>query len=297
MKVVLIGSNGFLANQIGKYCNESNFELIVYGKSKPIHYLYNEYINIDLLNELPEIDKILSYDIIIYAVGGGVQFHLKEHLNNIYTLNLQIPIFLYRSLQEYNYQGTVITFGSYFEIGENNEFKKFTEIDILNNQSFLPNDYSISKSLLTNFIHRTSPTIKFYHFILPTIYGETESKLRLIPYTISSIINNKVLQLTSGDQVRQYIYITDVVEIIFNSIKNRIPSDIYNIPPTETYSVKELVKKIYILLNAELPTDIFGLSKRIDEKMKVLQLDGTKLNNEIKTKPNTYIKDIINKYL
>lgn len=297
MKVVLLGSNGFLASQIGKYCNEYKFELIVYGKSIPIEYHYNEYINIDLLNNFPEIEKLLPSDVIIYAVGGGIQFHLKELHKKIYTLNLQIPVLFYRLLQENDFEGIFVSFGSYFEIGENSEFKKFTEIDIINNQSYLPNDYSISKFMLTNFIHRTIPNIKYYHFILPTIYGENESRLRLIPYTIDSIINNKSLELTSGEQIREYIYINNVVEIVFESVINRIPSDIYNIPPTETYSVKDLVTKIYKLMNAELPIGIFGLSKRVDEKMKILQIDGRKLRNLIKSYSKIHIEDILNKYI
>lgn len=296
MKVVLIGSNGFLAKQIGKFCNEFKFELIVYGKSIPTEYQFIEYIEIDLLNNLPGIEKLLFSSVIIYAVGGGIQFHLKEFSNNIYKLNLQIPIILYRSLQENNYKGTFVSFGSYFEIGENNEFRKFTEIEIIKNQAHLPNDYSISKFMLTNFIHRTSPNLKYYHFILPTIYGESESRLRLIPYTIDSIINNKTLELTSGEQIREYIYINNVVEIVFECLINRIPSDIYNIPPTETYSVKDLVAKIYKFMNADLPIGIFGLSKRVDEKMKILQIDGTKLRNEIKSYSGMQIEDILNKY-
>ena len=112
MKVVLIGSNGFLAKQIGKFCNEFKFELIVYGKSIPAEYQFIEYIEIDLLNNLPGIEKLLFSSVIIYAVGGGIQFHLKEFSNNIYKLNLQIPILLYRSLQENNYKGTFVSFGS-----------------------------------------------------------------------------------------------------------------------------------------------------------------------------------------
>lgn len=297
IKVVLIGSNGFLATQIGKFCNKKNYNLEVYGKSFPISYNYSEFYNIDLLTELPSIEKLLSSNIIIYAVGGGIQFHLKEARNNIYNLNFQIPTLLYRSLQEFNYAGTFITFGSYFEIGENTQFKKFTEKDILNNQLFLPNDYAISKLMLTNFIDRTSPNFKYFHFILPTIYGENESRLRLIPYTIDSIIKKEKLELTSGDQVREYIYINNVVDIIFESIENNLTSDIYNIPPTETYSVKDLVSKIYKIMNVELPSDIFGVSTRIDEKMKILQLDASKLLAKIEMKPNILIEDTIYKYI
>ena len=297
MKVILIGSNGFLANQIGKFCNESKYELIVYGKSKPINYLYDEYISIDLLKKLPETENLLPSDIIIYAVGGGVQFHVKELRNNIYNLNLQIPILLYRSLQEYDYKGKLVTFGSYFEIGENSEHKKYTETDIIMNNSYLSNDYSISKLMLTNFIHRSTPSIKFYHFILPTIYGENESRLRLIPYTIDSIIDNKYLALTSGEQIREYIYINDIIEIIFKSIIKNLPSDIYNIPPTETYAVKNLVEKIYKLMNTKLPNGIFGTSRRVDEKMRVLQIDGSKLKKLIDFRSMTHIEDIIDKYL
>jgi nucleoside-diphosphate-sugar epimerase len=298
MKVILIGSNGFLARQIGRYCNEAKYYLIVYGKSIPQTYQYNEYFKIDLLIHSFEIEKLLNADIIIYAAGAGIQFHLQESQKNIYNLNFNIPSTLYKSLQDYTYAGTFVTFGSYFEIGENRENKLFSELDILNNKCSLSNDYSKSKFKLTNFIYKSNPKIKYLHFILPTIYGEQESKLRLIPYTIDSIIKKTKLELTSGDQIRQYIHINNVVKIIFITVYNNINSDIYNIQASETYSVKDLVTKIYKLMNTELPVEVFGRSRRIDEGMKILQIDGSKLYSKLKGYPqNIKIEDVIFKYL
>lgn len=298
MNVILIGSNGFLAGQIGKYCNESKYNLIVYGKSIPQKYIFNEYQEIDLLNDSLNIEKLLYADIIIYAAGGGIQFHLQESRKNIYLLNLQIPLSLYTSLQDYSYKGTFVTFGSYFEIGENIKDKKFSEIEIIDNKSCLSNDYSISKFMLTKFISRSNPKIKYLHFILPTIFGEQESKLRLIPFTIDSIVNNSKLELTSGEQIREYIYVNNVVEIIFDSIYKNVKSDIYNIQATETYSVKDLVTKIYKLMNIEIPNEVFGKSTRIDERMKILKIDGSKLGSKLNSyPPGIKIEDIIFKYV
>jgi nucleoside-diphosphate-sugar epimerase len=142
-----------------------------------------------------------------------------------------------------------------------------------------------------------NPNIKYLHFILPTIYGEQESKFRLIPYTIDSIINNIKLELTSGDQIRQYIHVDNVVEIIFDSVYKNIKSDIYNIQASETYSVKELVAKIYKLMESEMPSEVFGRSRRIDEGMKILQIDGSKLSSKLKANHhNIKIEDVIFKY-
>lgn len=296
MRITIIGSNGLLSDSLGEYCDQNNIHLDVCGLAKPLFYKYDNFYYIDLTKDELDYKNIIEADMIIYAAGAGIQSYLNESIDLIYELNTSVPIRIINNLKKYGYKGTLVTFGSYFEIGETSENKYYTEIDVLNSSSRVPNDYSISKRLLSRFISCVEVPFKTWHFILPTIYGEKESSQRLISYTINAIKNNFELQFTSGDQVRQYIYIEEVVNIVISAYKNDITGGVYNVSGTETLTVKQLVELLFNLFEKTLPESVFGKAKRLDTGMKVLKLNGNKLLKNIDYRPSLKISDVYERY-
>ena len=296
MKISIIGTNGFLSNSIGRFCNENNILLDMYGRSFPEGLLLNEFYYVDLMkNELP-LEQIKNSDVIIYAVGAGIQSNLKESADIIYSLNVSVPVKIINELKIIGFSGAFISFGSYFEIGENIDNKLFTENELLQSQNRVVNDYSISKRMFSKFISSIEQPFKTWHFILPTIYGEQESSHRLIPYTINALKTNTDIEFTAGEQVRQYIYIDEVAEIIMHSLSKNISSGVYNVAGIESLTVKELVTNIFNVFNKEIPDSVFGKAKRADTGMKILQLDGSKLYSAIDYNPSIKILDVYDRY-
>lgn len=158
----------------------------------------------------------------------------------------------------------------------------------------VPNAYCISKRLLSRYFSSVSDKIPFLHFILPTIYGENEN--RLIPYLVRAIKNGEKQSFTSGEQVRQYLYVDEVPKIIEEAIDRHIPSGIYNIEGNETLSVKQLVCMLLEAHGLNPDMSIFGTVKRQDEGKKILQLDGSKLNSLIDHHCNHTILSVLGKY-
>jgi nucleoside-diphosphate-sugar epimerase len=296
MKVSLIGSNGLLSDSIGRFCNSKDINLDVYGLCQPINHVYDNFYTVDLLKEDIEYNKIKYSDIIIYAAGAGIQSNLNESANQIYILNVGLPVKICNCLKLKDYKGIFVTFGSYFEIGETSESKLYNEMDILCSLNVSPNDYATSKRMLSRFMSSINVQFKIWHFILPTIYGEKESLHRLIPYTINALKTNSDIQFTSGEQIRQYIYIDEISYMISLAYEKGIPSGIYNIAGNETLTVKELVSMLFKAYNKYLPESVFGKEERIDVRMKNLQLDGEKLYKKLNYKPIMKILDVYKKY-
>lgn len=296
MKISIIGTNGFLSNNIGRFCNENNILLDMYGRSHPNDLMLNEFYPVDLMNENLPLEQIKNSDIIIYAVGAGIQSNLKESADTIYNLNVLVPVKIINELNLIGFLGSFITFGSYFEIGENDENKFFTENELLQSQNRVVNNYSISKRMFTRFISSLEMPFKTWHFILPTIYGEQESPHRLIPYTINALKTNADIEFTSGEQVRQYIYINEIAEIIMHTINKNISSGVYNVAGTEVLTVKQIVTNLFKVFNRAIPESVFGKAKRTDTGMKILQLDGSKLYNAIDYYPSIKIIDVYGRY-
>lgn len=296
MKITILGSNGFLSNAIARYANNKNWTLEVYGLDEPIGVKYDKFVKCNLMDAELDYSGLLDSDIVVYAIGAGIQSNLKEGYNLIYSLNVTAPVTICNKLKELDYKGVFITFGSVFEMGETKEAHFFTEEDVMSSAAPAPSDYVVSKRMLTRFVTSYKHDFIHWHFIIPTIYGEAENPKRLIPYTINAIRTGEPLHFTAGDQTRQYIYVDEVPRLIELSFEKHLPSGIYNIQGKETLTVKEIVTLIHKAMGKEVPNDCFGTAQRTDVGMKYLALDGGKLNIATAFEAKVSIQEVIKKY-
>lgn len=296
MKISILGTNGFLSTAIAQYANDAEWNLDMYGLDEPTAHKFDNFYKVNLMDAELDCTSLLTSDIIVYAIGAGIQSNLKEGNDLIYNLNITVPVRLCNALKAAGYQGKFITFGSIFEMGETTEERFFTEEDIQTSLAVAPNDYTVSKRMLTRFISSYKHEFTHWHFIIPTIYGESENPKRLIPYTINAIKNGEELHFTAGDQTRQYIHVSEVPRIIDMAYKKNIPSGIYNIQGKETITVKEIVTLIHKVLGKQVAEGCFGSAQRADVGMKYLALDGSKLKSAINFVATIRLEDIIKKY-
>ena len=294
MKYSILGTNGFLSTAIAKFCNKKGYQLDMYGLDEPKEHKFNNFYQVNLMVEDLDYSGLLSSDIIIYAIGAGIQANLKEGFNLIYNLNVTVPVTICNKLKELGYEGKFVTFGSIFEMGETKEERYFTEDDLLSSSYAAPNDYTVSKRMLSKFVSSYKHEFTHWHFFIPTIYGEGENPKRLIPYTINSILNGEQLQFTAGEQTRQYIHVSEVPHVIALAIEKELPTGLYNIEGNETLTVKEIVMLIHQAFGKEVPADCFGSVQRADIGMKYLALDGSKLRKAISYTPTIKIIETIN---
>ena len=119
----------------------------------------------------------------------------------------------------------------------------------------------------------------------------------MIPYTINAILNNEELHFTSGEQVRQYLYVGDVANVLHAAFKQSAPSGIYNIAATEIYSVREIVEMIHDHFQLTMSEKCFGDVVRADVRMKQLVLNGNKLESIVGKYGFTELKNMIEGYI
>lgn len=296
MKVTILGTNGFLSRAIAVYCNGKGYPVNMYGLDEPTGHSYDSFHKVNLMTEELDYSDLIKSDIIVYAIGAGIQSNLKEGNDLIYNLNVTAPVKICNALKTAGYKGCFITFGSVFEMGETHEERFFTEVDVLTSVCPAPNDYTVSKRMLSRFVDSYKHDFTHWHFFIPTIYGEKENPLRLIPYTINAIRNNEPLHFTAGDQTRQYIYVGEVPAMIDLAYDKQLPSGIYNIQGKDTLTVREIVTAIHKHFCKDVPNDCFGSANRADVGMKYLALDGTKLKNAIGFEATISLTDVIDRY-
>ncbi len=144
----------------------------MFGLTKPENIQYNVYQQVNLINSELNYAELLDSDMIIYAAGAGIQSNLKENAELIYNLNVSVPVRICNNLKLHGYNGAFVSFGSYFELGENTTDHCFDEIELLSSQRKVVNDYSVSKRMFSTFISSAEMPYTTLHYILPTIHGE-----------------------------------------------------------------------------------------------------------------------------
>jgi nucleoside-diphosphate-sugar epimerase len=296
MKISILGTNGFLSSAIAKYANVVGWSLDMYGLDEPVGHKYNNFYRVNLMDAELECSSLLDSDMIIYAIGAGIQANLKEGFNLIYNLNVTAPVTICNKLKELEYKGIFVTFGSVFEMGETKEERFFTEEDVLTSLCPAPNDYTVSKRMLSKFVSSYKHDFKHWHFYIPTIYGAGENPKRLIPYVINAIRNSDELHFTAGDQTRQYVHVSEIPRMLALAFEKNLPSGLYNIEGKETFTVKEIVTMIHQAMGKEVPDGCFGSVQRADVGMKYLALEGKKLRDSIGFKAQIDICHCIESY-
>ena len=105
MKISILGTNGFLSTAIAKYANEAKWQLDMYGLDAPVGHSYDNFYKYNLMDAELDCSGLMDSDIIIYAIGAGIQANFKESLNLIYNLNVNVPVTICTKLKELGYQG------------------------------------------------------------------------------------------------------------------------------------------------------------------------------------------------
>ena len=275
MKIVLIGSSSFLAQSIMKL--NSNHEIIEIGRKTktPFNFPNQTIDTIDL-------NLLLSSDLVVYCAGAGIQPGHQDTESIIHQLNYKQPKLLIDTLADANYDGQLITFGSYFEIGSSNRQKPYNEIELIQSTNPLPNAYCESKKKLTTEIHENHNkyTLNHLHLILTNIYGVGENENRLLPYLARSFKAGQEVSLTSGQQIRQFTHVDDVSRLILGS-ETRNLSGILNFTNPQEISVKAVVEQMAELYTVSSQKLKFKAVDKRDSGMSYLGLDTRLLRQKV----------------
>ena len=305
MKIAIIGATSFLGKTLIPKLKEGKHNLHLFSRVNSFDrtpacswtcYNYPS-------NPL-DYTELITFDVIYYCAGAGIQPKHQDNNAQIYELNAFEPIRLATALKDANYTGKLVTFGSYFEIGNHQEERSYTEKELVTHTNPLPNAYCTAKNLLTRFVDtelRTSNKLPFVfqHFILTNIYGATENSNRLIPYIIQSSIQKEPLSFTAGTQERQYTHIQDIVDFLVDNLMVK-QSSVFNLTDNTVIRVRDMIEKVLQVLEKALkikPNATFGTADKRDVSMKYLALNTSRLQNCFNFEPQISLEQGIKEYI
>lgn len=122
-----------------------------------------------------------------------------------------------------------------------------------------------------------------------TIYGPAESGTKLVPYVIRRALRGQPMQLTAGTQIRDYVYVGDLVEALILAAAKGTPGDVFNIGsgPEGARSVRSIVERAVEIAGGAPSLCSFGAADRSRTDPPVLVCDPTLARTRLGWTPRT----------
>jgi dTDP-glucose 4,6-dehydratase len=115
----------------------------------------------------------------------------------------------------------------------------WTEDSVLNPR----NTYAVTKATAEMLIKNSGLNYNIIRF--SNVYGPRQSVDKLIPNTIKSIVQNKLINVYGkGDQIRDWTHFIDAYSSIINVLDNGKNNEIYNVGSGQEFSNIEVIQKI-----------------------------------------------------
>lgn len=279
IKTVLVtGATGFLGSHVTKKLLDLDFNVIILKRSFSDTWRIERVLDRAISYDIDKIEistpfKKHKIDIIVHtATNYGRK---GENVSDIVETNLVFPLQL-------------------LEIGVLYKIKSFFNFDTTLNKD--SNYYSLSKKQFQNWLIIFANRIRIMNLKLEYIYGEKDDSSKLLPFVIKELLlGAKELNLTRGEQKRDFIYVQDVVDVFIRLI-NKIDTFCtgfyeYEIGSGKSIPIKELVCRINSqILNANTILNFGALPYRENEIMDS-SADITKIKNDIGWCPQTSLEE------
>ena len=233
--IFITGGTGYLGSFLIRALNKENFSLHCLRREKSN---ISEFANIKSLNwvNVGEVNYEKYFyenkiDIIIHcATNYGRKREVSE---DIFEANLVLPVKILNAAIA-------------------NKVKLFINTDTLLNKKI--NEYSASKKKFLQLFEKHKSDIVCANVCLDIFYGPKDDKNKLIPMVIHKLLTHEdKIDLTSGDQKRNFVYIDDVISAYISIIQSSLvlSNGFYNyqVSSGPAIEIKTLILKLKDMTN------------------------------------------------
>lgn len=223
-----------------------------------------------------------QFDVCFNLAAYGVNYE-QQDLNQMIEGNIKFLMDII-DFSFINNTKLLIHTGSCFEYGIN-EGEKLSEELKLEPQSI----YGASKAAgcIMGNTYAKMKNVKMITVRPFGIYGPGEGEHKLIPQMIKSIISETRLDMTLGEQTRDYLYIDDLIDayIKLATSKNIDFYESYNICSSVAIKLRDLGKLLADIFNCNEKNFNYGAIPYRKNEVMYFVGDNTKIKNEINWSP------------
>jgi len=267
MTILLTGATGFLGSYLLKSMIESGYHVIALKRSTSDTYRVEDYLerakfyNIDQIN----ISELFIKNKIDIVINTATDYGRKDiKLSSVVNTN--------------------VIFGLQFlEESINNRVKAFINTDTLLERSI--NSYALSKAQFVDWMQFLSnDTTKMINIKIEHMYGVLDDDNKFIYWLINQLKQNvQTVNLTSGVQKRDFIYIDDIItayNVIIDNVDTFSNYEEFELGYGKAVEVKTFIEILYKELskNQKIETELnFGAIRYRNGENMCIQAEVSKL--------------------
>jgi nucleoside-diphosphate-sugar epimerase len=241
-RILVTGGAGFIGKHLVNALTQRNCHVTVVDRAVGYSTTQVQYICADIKEFVITPASVDNYDIVFHLAGNS---HPLPSVNDPlmdYTMNLDLSIHLLEAIRKSQKPIRLINVSSAAIYG-NPEKLPISECD----KPAPLSPYGVSKLAVENYVNVYSGLYNVYGIsVRPfSVYGPGLYK-QVVYDLIRKLINNpeKLDVYGNGTQVRDFIYIDDLVNAMVLVAEKGISGEVYNIASGTSYSINEIVDAI-----------------------------------------------------
>ncbi len=228
--ILITGATGFLGSHLVHALISANYNVIALKRSSSDCWRISDVMDKVKFYDINEMEKAFYDQKINVVIHTACSYGKKnESLHQIIDTNVVLGIRLLEYLVLYK----VDTF--------------------INTDTFFPkylNSYSLSKKQFVEWFKFYSKQLRIVNLRLQHMYGEKDDVSKFIPWLVNQLKSNvPEIKLTKGAQIKDFVYVSDVVSAYLLLLQKREELEDYSefdVGSGEQVSVHDFVESLYV---------------------------------------------------
>jgi nucleoside-diphosphate-sugar epimerase len=294
-RVFVTGATGFIGSHLLRCLIKEGCEVHISVRKNSSLWRIEEVVDNCICHriDLTDFDGVKSLigkikpDIIFHLAAYGVDYR-EQNIHHAIDVNINACVNLFESFLE-NKGFRFVHTGSCFEYGHKNA--PISEDDLPNPTSV----YGITKAASVQLLSFISGQAQQGNLVILRpfgVFGELEESHRFFPQLIDKLSRRLSVQMTKGEQIRDYVYVEDLIDAYIIAavlpLKNRV--EIINIGSGKGVPLKEIALNIAKQIGANKNLLQFGALPYRPDEMIYLVADNKKAKAILGWKPKTSLE-------
>ena len=288
IRILIVGGNGFIGSSIVQRAVDLGWDVVSLSRTEVLKKIPRvKYIVCDITDRdfLYNNIKNTKFDYVVNCSGYIDHSFFFDGGEQVFNAHLLGVINLISALNRDSLKG-FINIGSSDEYGAN----KAPQAESSRENPISP--YSFAKVCAAHFLqmlYRTDgfPAVTLRLFL---VYGPGQNQERFLPQIITGCLQNQTFPVSKGEQLRDFCYISDVVDAVFLALKNtNSVGEVINIASGKAISIKDIIERVKSLCKGGRP-EYGKISYRKNENIE-LYADVDKAVSLLAWKPKVLIDE------